>query len=166
MPIRPKLSALVITLLALAAPPAIAQDIQVYENASPEQMALGSYAVPGGKTLELSVGIGSSLYHVPGDPPDRFWALSDRGPNIACGDAEDIMGVDGKSFCAGIKQGRVYPRPDYAPAIFEVALDRARGTFSVVQTDPHQAHRRHAGHGPAQSPDQGQHRDAAGRSGP
>ena len=136
MPIRPKLSALVITLLALAAPPAIAQDIQVYENASPEQMALGSYAVPGGKTLELSVGIGSSLYHVPGDPPDRFWALSDRGPNIACGDAEDIMGVDGKSFCAGIKQGRVYPRPDYAPAIFEVALDRARGTFSVVQTIP------------------------------
>ena len=136
MPIGPKLSALVITLLALAAPPAIAQDIQVYENASPEQMALGSYAVPGGKTLELSVGIGSSLYHVPGDPADRFWALSDRGPNIACGDAEDIMGVDGKSFCAGIKQGRVYPRSDYAPAIFEVALDRARGTFSVVQTIP------------------------------
>ena len=95
MHIRPKLSALVITLLALAAPPAIAQDIQVYENASPEQMALGSYAVPGGKTLELAVGIGSSLYHVPGDPADRFWALSDRGPNIACGDAEDIMGVDG-----------------------------------------------------------------------
>ena len=107
MPIGPKLSALVITLLALAAPPAIAQDIQVYENASPEQMALGSYAVPGGKTLELSVGIGSSLYHVPGDPPDRFWALSDRGPNIACGDARTWGSTARVSAPASSKAGSI-----------------------------------------------------------
>ncbi len=122
--------------LSLAALPATAQEVTVFDNASAEQLALGSYAVPGGKTLQLAVGIGSSLYHVPGEPADRFWALSDRGPNIACSDAEDIMGVDGKKFCGGIKQGRVYPIPDYAPAIFEVALDRTKGSFTVVRTIP------------------------------
>ena len=120
--------------LSLAALPAMAQQVTVFDNASAAQLALGSYAVPGGKTLQLAVGIGSSLYHVPGEPADRFWALSDRGPNIACSDAEDIMGVDGKKFCDGIKQGRVYPIPDYAPAIFEVALDRTKGSFTVVRT--------------------------------
>lgn len=123
-----------LTALLLTAGAATAQEVQVFTNASQDQLALGSYPVPGGKTLDLSVGIGSSLYHVPGDSPDRFWALSDRGPNIACSDAEEIMGVDPKQFCAGIKQGRVYPRPDYAPSIFEVMLDRAAGTFAVVDT--------------------------------
>ena len=113
---------------------AAAQQIQVYNNASPEKLVTRQVCVPGGKTLDLAVGIGSSLYHMPGDPADRFWALSDRGPNIACSDAEDIMGVDPKKFCSGIKQGRIYPRPDYAPSIFEVQLDRAKGTFSVVDT--------------------------------
>ncbi len=122
--------------LSMAALPAVAQQVEVFDNASADQLALGSYAVPGGKTLQLAVGIGSSLYHVPGEPPDRFWALSDRGPNIACADAEDVMGVDGKEFCKGIKQGRVYPIPDYAPAIFEVALDRAKGSFTIVRTIP------------------------------
>ena len=125
---------LLTTALLAAALPASAQEIQTLTNAAPDQLSLGEYAVPGGKTLELSVGIGSSLYHVPGDPPDRFWALSDRGPNIACSDAEEIMGVDPKQFCAGIKQGRVYPRPDYAPSIFELRLDRDQGTFSIVDT--------------------------------
>lgn len=125
---------LLTTALLAAALPASAQEIQTLTNAAPDQLSLGEYAVPGGKTLELSVGIGSSLYHVPGDPPDRFWALSDRGPNIACSDAEEIMGVDPKQFCAGIKQGRVYPRPDYAPSIFELRLDRDQRTFSIVDT--------------------------------
>ena len=125
---------LLTTALLAAALPASAQEIQTLTNAAPDQLSLGEYAVPGGKTLELSVGIGSSLYHVPGDPPDRFWALSDRGPNIACSDAEEIMGVDPKQFCAGIKQGRVYPRPDYAPSIFELRLARDQRTFSIVDT--------------------------------
>ena len=123
-----------LTALLLTAGAATAQEVEIVTNASQDQLALGSYPVPGGKTLDLSVGVGSSLYHMPGDPPDRFWALSDRGPNIACSDAEEILGVDPKQFCAGIKQGRVYPRPDYAPSIFELRLDRAAGTFVVVET--------------------------------
>ena len=46
------------------------------------------------------------------------------------------MGVDPKEFCAGVKQGRVYPQPSYAPSIFEVKLDRAAGTFAVSDTIP------------------------------
>lgn len=133
MPLRAD-AVLPLAALLLSAGVAAAQEVEMFANASESQLALGSYAVPDGRTLELSVGIGSSLYHVPGDAPDRFWALSDRGPNIACGDVEDVMGVDPKRFCAGIKQGRVYPRPDFAPAIFELHLDRERGTFSVVDT--------------------------------
>lgn len=136
MPVARLAHQLLLAGLSLAALPVAAQEIKVFDNASAEQLALGSYAVPGGKTLQLAVGIGSSLYHVPGEPADQFWALSDRGPNIACSDAEDIMGVDGKAFCKGIKQGRVYPIPDFAPAIFEVALDRAKGSFAVVRTIP------------------------------
>ena len=55
------------------------------------------------------------LHTPPGDPADRFWELSDRGPNIACSDAEDILGVDPKVFCSGIKQGRIYPLPATHP---------------------------------------------------
>ena len=125
-----------LTVIALVAGtvPAAAQQVQVYNNAAPEKLSLGKYVVPGGKTLDLAVGIGSSLFHMPGDPADRFWALSDRGPNIACSDAEDILGVDPKVFCSGIKQGRIYPLPGYAPSIFELHLDREKGTFSVVDT--------------------------------
>ena len=124
MPIRPKLSALVITLLALAAPPAIAQNIQVYENASPEQMALGSYAVPGGKTPGACGRDRQQSLPRPRRSGRPVLGLERYvGPILACGDAEDIMGVDGKSLFGGVKQGRVvYPLPDYAPAIFEVAL--------------------------------------------
>src|SRR3954452_1332113 len=113
---------------------AMAQEVQLFTNTSQDQLALGSYAVAGGKAMELSVGIGSSLYHLPGDSADRFWALSDRGPNIACGDAEDVLGVDPKQFCAGNKQGRIYPHPTFAPSIYEVRLHPAKGTFSVVNT--------------------------------
>lgn len=136
MPVRLSPVLPVLAGLCLASGLASAQDIQMYTNASQHELDLGNYPVAGGKTLRLAVGIGSSLYHTPGDPADRFWALSDRGPNIACGDADEIMGVDGKKFCGGVKQGRVYPRPDYAPSIFEVTLDRAKGSFTVVRTIP------------------------------
>ena len=86
--------------------------------------------------------IGSSLYHVPGEPADRFWALSDRGPNIACSDAEDIMGVDPKEFCKGIKQGRVYPSRTTAVDLRGGARPR-QGQLHGRAHHPVQAHRRH-----------------------
>ena len=76
MPLRADCLLPLATLL-LSAGAATPQEVQIFTNASQDQLALGSYPVPGGKTLDLSVGIGSSLYHMPGDPPDRFWALSD-----------------------------------------------------------------------------------------
>ena len=113
-----------------------AQDIQVYTNASQHELDLGSYPVPGGKTLELAVGIGSSLYHIPGDPADRFWALSDRGPNIACSDAEEIMGVDRQEVLRWHQAGPGLPAPGLRAVDLRDHARSGKGSFSVVRTIP------------------------------
>jgi hypothetical protein len=62
--------------------------------------------------------------------------LGDRGPSVACDDAEDVLEVDGEEFCDDPDLGRLFLRPDYAPSIFRIALDEAAGTFSVTETLP------------------------------
>ena len=116
------------------------------------KLPLGSYTVPGGKTLELTTGVGSGLFRFPGDPAGQFWSVSDRGPNIACGDAEDILGKEGARFCEGVKRGRIYPVPDYSPSIFRLMLGRMAASPSPRSSRCKDAGR-HQGHRPAQSPD-------------
>ncbi len=48
----------------------------------------------GGKTLNLTVGIGSSAFRRPDDPPNVIWTLGDRGPNIECKDMKEVAGVE------------------------------------------------------------------------
>lgn len=95
-------------------------------------LGLGSFAFEGGKTLELSVGIGSGAFRSPRDPANAAWFVSDRGPNIACSDVEAVTGVKRDVLCAAARGGRVYPVPSYAPSIYYALLDRAAGTFRVV----------------------------------
>ena len=83
--------------LMLIAAPAGAQTLTSATSQDPK-LPLGSYTVPGGKTLNLTTGVGSGLFRFPGDPAGQFWSVSDRGPNIACGDAEDILGKEGARF--------------------------------------------------------------------
>ena len=67
------------------------------------------------------VGIGSGAFRHPADPANVFWTVGDRGPNIACNEMKSIAGVD-FAPCKGVRNGRVYPTPSYAPSIYRLLL--------------------------------------------
>jgi hypothetical protein len=107
--------------------------IELYRSDDP-QLRLGSVAFEGGKTLELSVGIGSAAFRRPDAPDGVFVTVSDRGPNFPCGEAKEIVGVDGAQLCAGIEGGRIYPLPDYSPTIYRIEVKE--GAFRILQAIP------------------------------
>ncbi|HWX46868.1 MAG TPA: esterase-like activity of phytase family protein [Roseomonas sp.] len=96
-------------------------------------LRMGQFRFEGGKTLELDIGIGSAAYHRPNDPADIVYTLSDRGPNIACGDAQEVTGLAAGTICAADKKGRIYPRPDYTPALYGVQLLPEQKRFRVFE---------------------------------
>ena len=106
---------------ALLTAAAEAGDVTVRTYRSDDTLLrIGPFAFEGGKTLNLSVGIGSSAFRGPNDPSNVLWTLGDRGPNIECKDMKTVAGVD--LGCAEIKSSRVYPAPSYAPSIYRVLL--------------------------------------------
>jgi hypothetical protein len=56
-------------------------------------LRLGPFSFAGGKTLNLSVGIGSAAFRHPNDPPNVVWTLGDRGPNLACSEMKELAGT-------------------------------------------------------------------------
>ncbi|UEM04461.1 esterase-like activity of phytase family protein [Skermanella rosea] len=128
--------ALMIGALAAAPLPAAAQapsvGVQVHTSSDPI-LTLRKVAFEGGKTLDLSVGIGSGAFRGKDDPADIFHTVSDRGPNFTCGDAEDIVGVKGEKICGDVKRGRIYPVPDYSPSIYRIQVLEG-GTFRVLDS--------------------------------
>ncbi len=123
---------LAVAVLALAvSAPAIGQEITVHEHRDDPILRLGTFAFDGGKTLNLTVGIGSGAFRAPSDPPNLFWTVSDRGPNIAAADAEAIAGVKGETICGPVRGCRIYPVPDYPPSIYRIEV-RDDGTFRVL----------------------------------
>lgn len=115
--------------LAALATTATAQTIELYGSSDPK-LALGSVAHKGGKTLDLSHGIGSGAFRRKGSPDGIFVTVSDRGANFTCGDAEDVIGVKGETFCGDVKQGRIYSLPGYSPSIYRIRV--ADGGFEVL----------------------------------
>ncbi len=115
--------------LAMAAP-ATAEDITIRNHLSDDTLLrIGPFAFAGGKTLNLTVGIGSSAFRRPNDPANVLWTLGDRGPNIECKDMKEIAGTE--LGCKEIKNSRVYPTPSYTPSIYRVmVLDD--GSFRVT----------------------------------
>jgi hypothetical protein len=65
-------------------------------------------------------GIGSDLWHQPGDPPDQFWMMTDRGPN-------GQVPVD-------LVQRRTFPIPEFTPTIMKVHV--ANGAIEITETVP------------------------------
>ncbi len=117
--------------LVLAAP-AVAQ-IQIEQFTSTDQvLSLGSFAFQGGKTLNLTVGIGSGGFRRPSDPAFQAWVVGDRGPNIACSEAEEIAGVARATICAAAPNGRIYPTPDYTPSAYGIRMLPGTGRFVVT----------------------------------
>jgi hypothetical protein len=102
--------------------PLAAADIQArFLYSDDTLLRIGPYAFEGGKTLNLTVGIGSSAFRHPSDPPNVIWTLGDRGPNIACSEMKEIAGLE-LAACKEVKNGRVYPTPSYAPSIYRVLI--------------------------------------------
>jgi hypothetical protein len=115
---------------------ASAQEIVATYEPAPDEPALdlGSYQHPaGGKVLTLFGGAGSGSYRGPGDPPNVLWTVGDRGPNFTCADAPAVLGISAATACpadpargVGAGVGRLYPRPDYAPSIYKLRLEKDR----------------------------------------
>lgn len=135
---------LTLTLTLLAASPAYAETATFF-SAAPGQSALDlglfQSKLPGAKAVPLTVGIGSSAFRDASLPGDIFFTVSDRGANFTCDDAVEVLGIEAKIACPaveGIKEGtgRLYPRPGDAVAIYKVSLDRAKHTFSLLESVP------------------------------
>jgi hypothetical protein len=138
-----KLSLLLAAAALLARTPVQAQQIVRTFAPAPDDPALdlGTYQHPaGGKTLKLFGGAGSGSYRGPGDRPDVIWTVGDRGPNFTCADAVGVLGLSASVACpakpgAAAGAGRLYPRPDYAPSIYQLRLAPG-GLLEVLQVLP------------------------------
>lgn len=117
--------------LAFLAGAAQADGAKTYESTDPT-LKLGKVEFPGGKSLDLSVGIGSALFHMPGDAADELYGLTDRGPNIDCSAAEKTVGLTTDQACGGDAKAKLFPRPDFVPAIVKLKL-KDDGTFATTE---------------------------------
>jgi hypothetical protein len=61
-------------------------------------------------------GVGSDIWHGPGDPPDELWMVTDRGPRGA-----DDNGKNKEAFAV----------PEYTPMILHVRLNSGGGVYGV-----------------------------------
>jgi hypothetical protein len=69
-----------------------------------------------GKTAELTVGVGSGLYHSPYDEANIVYSVTDRGPNIDCPVTEKLTG---SVLC---EKGKVFPVPSFVPSIYKIKI--------------------------------------------
>src|SRR3954451_10224099 len=127
---RPWIGPTLLLAFTVLTSPAAAADVTVRTYLSDDPLLrIGPYTAKGGKTLNLTVGIGSRALRRPAAPPNMMWTLGDRGPNIPCSDMKEITGVE--LTCREVKNGRVYPMPSYTPSIYRVMLHED-GTFRVT----------------------------------
>ena len=121
-------------LLASAATARADETVKVLESMG-AKLQLGKVEFAGGKILDLTIGIGSALFHMPGDPADELYALTDRGPNIDCSASDKITGIPIDKACAGDDKAKLFPRPDFVPSIVKVKLNDD-GTFVTTEWIP------------------------------
>ena len=105
--------------------------VKIFEGKD-AKLTLGKVTFASGKTLDLTVGIGSALFHMPGDPANEFYGLTDRGPNIDCSASEEITGVPTAQACGGDDKAKLFPRPDFVPSIVKLKLNDD-GTFVTTE---------------------------------
>jgi hypothetical protein len=91
---------------------------------------MGRFRFDNGRSVNLSVGIGSGAFHHPDDPPNVIWTIGDRGPNLACADLKSIANIDIPA-CRDTRNARIYLAPSYAPSIYRVLL-LDDGTFRIT----------------------------------
>jgi hypothetical protein len=128
-------SLLMAAALLTCAATAHAEDVVKVLESTDAKLQLGKVEFGSGKALDLSVGIGSALFHMPGEPADEFYALTDRGPNVDCSASEAITGMTTAQACGGDQKAKLFPRPDFVPSIVKVKLNED-GTFVTTEWMP------------------------------
>lgn len=127
-PMRIRLTTLLFLTSSL---PALASDITIHEyNSDDTLLRMGQFRFGNGRTINLSVGIGSGAFHHPDDPANVIWTVGDRGPNLTCGDLKSIAHVE-LPICRENRNARIYLAPSYASSIYRVLL-QDDGTFRVT----------------------------------
>jgi hypothetical protein len=126
------------TILAVAAAlPGLAQGVSIQTLTSTDPaLVLPPVTAPSGKVFNYTLGIGSGAFRHPADPADQIWTVGDRGPNMTCAEAANLIGPEITAPCRALRNGRVYPTPGYTPSIYRVQLDPAAGSFRLIQTIP------------------------------
>jgi len=116
--------------IIIAGAAAAAEITARYHDSDDTLLSTGTYTFEGGKTLNLTVGIGSGAFRHPNDPPNVIWTIGDRGANIACDEMKKIAGVE-LAVCKEVRNARIYPTPSYSPSIYRVLLT-PDGKFRVT----------------------------------
>lgn len=80
------------------------------------QLPLDNVALDHQHVIHISNGIGSGAYHVPGEPENWIYTITDRGPNIKCKDAPELLG---QAVC---DSGKIFPLSQFAPAIYHLEV--------------------------------------------
>jgi hypothetical protein len=120
----------------LLAVPAVAQTIETQVLTAADTKPWRTVQLPNGKSVTFTLGVGSGAARHRNDPPNVVWTIGDRGPNMTCGEAPAVFGEELIQACRKLSNGRIYPTPDYTPSIYKLEIDRAKGTFAVVDTIP------------------------------
>jgi hypothetical protein len=107
---------------APATPPENPQPRPIVTPVQIANLPLGVVTFPGGKAINLTVGVGSSAFRMAGDAQGRIWLLTDRGPAIDCADTRRLIGLDPEQACAGSREGRILPLPGFVPSIYGVDI--------------------------------------------
>ena len=121
-------------LLAMTAV-ASAAEFQTVTSKDPK-LAWKTTQLPTGQTVNFTHGIGSAAFRHKSDPDNVIWTGGDRGPNMTCSEAEKLLGKETADKCRTVRNGRIYPTPDYAPTIYKIEIDRDAGTFKVLESIP------------------------------
>ncbi|MET0277299.1 MAG: esterase-like activity of phytase family protein [Pseudorhodoplanes sp.] len=118
-------------ILAASSALAAASDISIRAYRSDDTLLnMGRFRFDNGRTVNLTVGIGSGAFHHPDDPPNVIWTVGDRGPNLTCGDLKSIANSD-IAACRDTRNARIYLAPSYTPSLYRVLL-LDDGTFRIT----------------------------------
>ena len=98
-----------------------------------DEVPLGEVDFPK-ERLSLSAGFGSGLATRQGDPPNRVWAICDRGPNIKLSDARELYGWEAPPEFADRDGAKLMPRPDIGPSLALLRIgDRTVAVEKIVR---------------------------------
>ncbi|MCP4396458.1 MAG: esterase-like activity of phytase family protein [bacterium] len=99
------------------------------------ELSLGSATAKDGKSLTFTSSIGSGAFHVPADPSNIIYSVTDRGPTFGCDEAEDIVGVGADVLCQGDEGGEIFMLPAFSPTIYKIELG-SDGTVDILEIIP------------------------------